>query len=131
MAARGNALRVAREIDKIARTLDTRYRPILRETAIKTRDQLKTQWPNPTNSGPQASGRPSQSTGLSSAGWRYRTDRLSVAIWDNVSYAQYVHFARLQTAQAANDARETFVKNFEALGREITARLTKELNGIR
>lgn len=130
MSVRSNALAVVREIERIAVSMDEEYRPLLQEIAESTKNDIQVEWPNPANSGPQASGRPSQSTGRSQGGWRRKVDRLSVVVWNNVDYAQWVHFARRSTSQAAEDARLTFQEDFEAVGNEIAERLTEELNSI-
>lgn len=130
MSVRSNALDVVREIERIAISMDEDYRPKLQDIAEETKESIQHEWPQPSNSGPQASGRPSQSTGRSRDAWRKKVDRLSVVMWNNVEYAQWCHFARRDTSQAANDAKATFEENFEETGNQIAEELTEQLNSI-
>jgi len=130
MSVRSNAKAVVKQIRQASVDVGKRLRPSLVKTTVETVKQIKQDWPNPMNSGPQASGRPSQSTGKSSKAWRRRVSRLSVDVWNNVDYSQYCHFAMMDTADAAKFARTVFNKRFQEWGPKIAKELTAELNRI-
>lgn len=130
MSVRSNAKAMVGKIRAASIRVDKRLHDSLVKTTVDTKEQIQRDWPNPLNSGPQASGRPSQSTGKSSKAWRRRVTRLSASIWNNVDYSQYCHFAFLDTADAAKFARAVFTKRFAAWGPRIAKELTAELNRI-
>lgn len=93
-------------------------------------DFLRSQWPNPSNSGPQASGRPSQSTGASSEALDIVTSgsgstlTVEFVVNDNVNpstgqpaseYAEYVHYTGAPTGSAADAADRNFNMTMQAI----------------
>lgn len=130
MPTRSNTMAIVAEIEAISRNLDGILRPVLQDAAESAQGEIMEEWPNPSNSGPQASGRPSQSTGLSSSSWRRRVDRLVAVVYNGVDYADYVHFTGDGTGQAVDDAREIFDNNFEAAADMMADTVADALNSV-
>lgn len=130
MPTRSNTMAIVAEIEAISRNLDGILRPVIQGAASSAQSEIMDEWPNPSNSGPQASGRPSQSTGLSSSSWRRRVDRLMAVVYNGVDYADYVHFTGDLTGQAVEDAREIFDNNFEAVADVMADTVADALNSV-
>lgn len=117
---------------------------ILNRRSQSLRDFMASQWPNPSNSGPHASGRPSQSTGASSGAMRVDTDVSGSTFgmeWgfdDNPNpernitvgdYYEYVHFTGAPTGNALNDASARFQRESEAIKNDIITAALARLGG--
>lgn len=143
MPVKSNVVDVIKDLNKISRNLAKTVNPILVKTAVETKKDIQSDWPNPANSGPQASGRPSESTGHSQKAWRRRVDKFRVVVFNNANqidrpagkprnlkYSRYVHFTGDKTGQAVEDARQTFVDNFLDIDDDLTKTIAKQLNTV-
>lgn len=123
-------------VDGIAEELWETMDGVLESRKNGLLDFLKSQWPNPSNSGPQASGRPSQSTGASSSALDLKTSgsgsRLVVDfVVEDITnpstgqpaseYAEYVHYTGSPTGSAADSADRNFNQGMQSIIDDIAA----------
>ncbi|MBC8425449.1 hypothetical protein H8E07_15120 [bacterium] len=114
-------------VETMRRTVDTR--------AEGLRAFLESQWPNESNSGPQASGRPSQATGTSSKALEIDITgdgpelTVSLVVGDDINpktgqpaseYAEYVHYTGGATGGAAASADASFNRGLQGIIEDTT-----------
>jgi len=116
------------DVEEAIDALMPKIRDIVFEKSSEARDLIRDNWPNPDNSGPQASGRPSESTGLSSKSWsqelKLGIHEITSTLTNDVDYAEYVHFTGGSAGppgDALIEAEITWDKAQEEMDAEIIA----------
>jgi hypothetical protein len=98
---------------------------------------IKRDWPNPSNSGPQADDQPSESIGRSSGGWFAALEpgvrNLVVNMFNDVEYSKFVHFTGGESGppgDAMIAAQATLDKEMPGVMPELEAVLQQHLRRI-